>query len=103
MITPFAVLSLISAQVGRQDDLLDKFANVGYPILSLLLDLAAHSLIIHFGLWYLITKTNPIDYLKFFILAQAMAFACSLTLPMTQKCVKSTGRVPDSIGRFVLP
>jgi Na+/H+-dicarboxylate symporter len=106
MITPFAVLSLISAQVGKQDDLLDKFANVGYLILSLLLGLAAHSLIIHFGLWYLVTKTNPIHYLKFIIPAQTMAFACSssaATLPMTQKCVKSSGRVPDSIGRFVLP
>jgi Na+/H+-dicarboxylate symporter len=106
MITPFAVLSLISAQVGKQDDLLDKFANVGYLVLSLLLGLAAHSLIIHFGLWYFITKTNPIDYLKFLIPAQTMAFACSssaATLPMTQKCVKSSGRVPDSIGRFVLP
>jgi solute carrier family 1 (high affinity glutamate transporter) protein 2 len=106
MITPFAVLSLISAQVGKQDDLLDKFANVGYLILSLLLGLAAHSLLIHFGLWYIITKTNPIDFLKFLIPAQTMAFACSssaATLPMTQKCVKSTNRVPDSISRFVLP
>jgi Na+/H+-dicarboxylate symporter len=106
MITPFAVFSLISAQVGKQDDLLDKFANVGYLILSLLLGLALHSLLIHFGLWYLITKTNPIEYLKFLIPAQTMAFACSssaATLPMTQKCVKSTGRVPESIARFVLP
>jgi solute carrier family 1 (high affinity glutamate transporter) protein 2 len=106
MITPFAVLSLISAQVGKQDDLLDKFANVGYLILSLLLGLAVHSLVIHFGLWYLVTKTNPIEYLRFLIPAQTMAFACSssaATLPMTQKCVKSSGRVPDSISRFVLP
>jgi Na+/H+-dicarboxylate symporter len=106
MITPFAVLSLISAQVGKQDDLLDKFANVGYLILSLLLGLAVHSLLIHFGLWYLITRTNPIEYLKFLIPAQTMAFACSssaATLPMTLKCVKSTGRVHDSVARFVLP
>lgn len=106
MITPFAVISLISAQVGKQDDLLDKFVNVGYLVLSLLLGLALHSLIIHFGLWYVVTKTNPIGYLKFLIPAQTMAFASSssaATLPMTQKCVKSTGRVPASIGRFVLP
>jgi Na+/H+-dicarboxylate symporter len=106
MITPFAVLSLISAQVGKQDDLLDKFANVGYLILSLLLGLSMHSLLVHFGLWYLVTKTNPIPYLKNMIPAQTMAFACSssaATLPMTLKCVKSSGRVPDSVARFVLP
>ncbi len=38
--------------------------------------------------------------------AQTMAFACSssaATLPMTMKCVKSTGRVPTSVASFVLP
>jgi len=106
MITPFAVFSLISAQVGKQDDLRDKFANVGYLILALLLGLAVHSLVVHFGLFYAVTKTNPIGYLKYLVPAQSLAFACSssaATLPMTMRCVRASGRVPDAIGRFVLP
>jgi len=106
LVTPFAVLSLISAQVGKQDDLVDKFANVGYLVFAIALGLSVHSLLVHFGLWYIVTKTNPIGYLKYLIPAQTMAFACSssaATLPMTLKCVKSTGRVPESIYRFVLP
>ena len=106
MVTPFAVLSLVAAQVGKQDDLVDKFANVAYLILALLLGLSVHSLLIHFGLWYFVTKTNPLGYLKFLVPAQSLAFACSssaATLPMTLKCVRSTGRVPSSISRFVLP
>lgn len=106
LVTPFAVLSLISAQVGKQDDLVNKFANVAYLVLTIILGLSLQSLIVHFGLWYFVTKSNPLGFLKFLIPAQTMAFACSssaATLPMTLKCVKASGRVPETIYHFVLP
>ena len=58
------------------------------------------------GLFFIMTKSNPFGYLKHIIPAQTMAFASAssaATIPCTLESVKSTGRVPDTIGRFVVP
>jgi solute carrier family 1 (neutral amino acid transporter) protein 5 len=105
-ITPFAVLSLIASAVGGQDDLIDSFANVGYLVLASCFGMAMQFLIVHVVIYYLITKTNPFTYLKCIIPAQTMAFACAssaATIPMTLKSVRSTGVVPESVLRFVIP
>jgi solute carrier family 1 (neutral amino acid transporter) protein 5 len=105
-ITPFAVWSLITNAVGTQDNLEDAFANVGYLVAAVMSGMAAHVLIFHCGGFYLVTKTNPFVYMRFLAPAQTMAFACAssaATIPMTLKSVRSTGRVPDSIMRFVVP
>jgi solute carrier family 1 (neutral amino acid transporter) protein 5 len=106
MITPFAVWSLITNAVGTQEDLEDAFANVGYLVAAVMSGMAAHVLIFHCGAFFLVTKTNPFVYMRFLAPAQTMAFACAssaATIPMTLKSVRSTGRVPDPITRFVVP
>jgi Na+/H+-dicarboxylate symporter len=105
-ITPFAVWSLITNAVGTQDDLEDAFANVGYLVMAVMAGMAAHILLWHCGAFYLVTKTNPFVYMRFLVPSQTMAFACAssaATIPMTLKSVRSTGRVPDSIMRFIVP
>jgi solute carrier family 1 (neutral amino acid transporter) protein 5 len=105
-ITPFAVLSLITNAVGSQDDLEDAFANVGYLVAAVMTGMAFHVLVYHCGVFFLITKTNPFVYMRFLAPAQTMAFACAssaATIPMTLKSVRASGRVPDSIMRFVVP
>jgi Na+/H+-dicarboxylate symporter len=104
--TPVAVLSLVSNALGSQDDLPSVFRDVGYLVVTVVFGMLLHILFVHFGLFYLITKTNPASYLKFIIPAQTTAFACAssaATLPVTIRCVKSSGRVPTSIVQFVLP
>jgi Na+/H+-dicarboxylate symporter len=106
MVTPFAVLSLIIKAIGQQSDLANAFSNVGYLAVATIIAMIAHFFVVHCGLFYLVTKTSPIPYLRHLIPAQTMAFACAssaATIPMTLRCVKSTGRVPDSIARFVIP
>lgn len=96
-VTPFAVISLIINAIGSQDELTDAFSNVGYLVLSVMLGMLAHALIVHVGIYWLVTKRNPFHYLRFMIPAQTMAFACAssaATIPMTLKSVRSTGMVP---------
>lgn len=105
-VTPFAVLSLIAQAIGSQEDLSGAFSNVGYLIAANLVGFAAHFFITDVGFFYLMTRQNPFEYLRFIIPAQTTALACAssaATLPVTLRCVKSTGKVPDDIRNFVCP
>jgi len=50
--------------------------------------------------------SNPIKYLSYIVPAQVTALSCAssaATLPVTLRCVKATGMVPDDIRNFVCP
>lgn len=104
--TPFAVFSLIANAVGSQDDLAGAFSNVGWLIFASLLGFAVHFFIVDVTFLYFLAKVNPFTYLRFIIPAQTTALACAssaATLPVTLRCVKNTGMVPDDIRNFVCP
>lgn len=106
MVSPFAVLSLIASAVGSQSDLATAFANVAYLVAAVVVGMLAHVLIVHIGVYYAVTRRNPLTWLKSMIPAQTMAFACAssaATIPVTLKCVRSTGIVPEPIIKFVVP
>ena len=105
-VTPFAVLSLIAKAIGSQSDLGGAFANVGWLIAALLLGFVVHFVITNIILHAVLTKSNPFEYLQHIIPAQTTALACSssaATLPVTLRCVKNSGMVPDPIRNFVCP
>ena len=104
--TPFAVMSLISSAIGKQENLKESFENVAYLVLATLLAMAIHILLVYAGLYALVTKSNPFSYMKFLIPAQTTAFACAssaATMPLTIQCVKDSGLVPDPVAKFVIP
>jgi len=104
--TPFAVFSLIANAVGSQDDLAGAFSNVGWLIFASLMGFLAHLLITDITLLYFLGKVNPFEYLSYIVPAQTTALACAssaATLPVTLRCVKATGLVPDDIRNFVCP
>lgn len=104
--TPFAVFSLIANAVGSQDDLAGAFSNVGWLIAASLTGFLAHIIITDIGLLYFLGKVNPFEYLSYIVPAQVTALSCAssaATLPVTLRCVKATGRVPDDIRNFVCP
>lgn len=106
MLTPFAVWSLIATALGRQDDAVSQFRNVGFLVAAILTGQAIHVFLLWFVTFYLVTRWNPFTYLKNIIPAQTMAFACSssaATIPVTLQSVRNTGRVPEAILRFVVP
>jgi len=84
----------------------DSFTNVGYLVVATLIAMLLQFAIVHCLLFWFITKSNPIEYIRYMFPAQTMAFACAssaATIPMTLRCVQSTGRVPAPIARFVVP
>ena len=84
----------------------DAFENVGYLVIATILAMLFHYFFTYVGCYLFFTRTNPFTYLRHLVPAQTMAFACAssaATIPMTLKCVKSTGIVPDAVGRFVVP
>ena len=104
--TPFAVLSMITAAIGGESDLPNLFKNVGLLVACTLLAFLSHYLITYCGGYYLFTRKNPFAYLQCIVPAQLMAVACSssaATIPVTIKSVLSTGIVPETIARFVVP
>jgi Na+/H+-dicarboxylate symporter len=106
MVTPFAVLSLIIKAIGSQSDLSNAFSNVGYLVVATMMAMLAHFFVVHCGLFFAVTKSSPFAYLRHILPAQTMAFACAssaATIPITLRCVKATGRVPDTVARFVVP
>jgi Na+/H+-dicarboxylate symporter len=106
LLTPFAVLSLITAAIGKQSNLKSMFANIGLLIASSLIAWGLQFFCIYMGLFALLTKSNPFVYLKHIVPAQTMAFASAssaATIPTSLAAVASTGVVPKTIGRFVVP
>jgi Na+/H+-dicarboxylate symporter len=109
MITPFAVFSLITSAIGGQDDLNQAFENVGYLVMATVIAILCHFLVVDVGVFMFFRRKNPLSalaYLRQIIPAQTMAFACAssaATMPMTLRCVRSTGEVPENILRFVIP
>ena len=104
--TPFAVFSLIANAVGSQDDLSGAFSNVGWLITASLTGFVFHLIITDISLLYFLGRVNPFEYLRHIIPAQTTALACAssaATLPVTLRCVKATGIVPDDIRNFVCP
>lgn len=105
-LTPFAVLSLIAAAMGKQNDLGLMFSNIGLLMASSCIAWGLQVVFIYMGLFALMTRSNPFTYLKHIIPAQLFAFASAssaATIPTSLNAVKSSGVVPDLIGRFVIP
>ncbi|CAB9507186.1 Putative sodium-dependent excitatory amino acid transporter glt [Seminavis robusta] len=106
MVTPFAVLSLIANAIGAQDNLKESFENVGYLVAATSVAMIGQVFLVYVGLFAAFTRSNPFNYLKHLLPAQTTAFACSssaATIPVTLQSVKDTGKVPDSVAKFVIP
>mmetsp|Transcript_1470 Transcript_1470/g.3399 ORF Transcript_1470/g.3399 Transcript_1470/m.3399 type:complete len:459 (-) Transcript_1470:104-1480(-) len=105
-LTPFAVLSLIISSIGKQSNLSQAFSNIGLLMASSFVAWGMQVLFIYIGLFAVLTKSNPFTYLKHIIPAQLFAFASAssaATIPTSLEAVRSTGVVPDLIGKFVIP
>ncbi|TYZ58100.1 hypothetical protein PybrP1_006692 [[Pythium] brassicae (nom. inval.)] len=104
-VMPVAVISLIAASIAENDDPVDILENVAFLIVALALAL----LVIVFGVMgsalFLTTRVSIFSYLRYILPAQVFIFGCSssiATLPMTMRCVDSTGQVSRPLSRFVL-
>merc|ERR1719343_1213456 len=105
-LTPFAVLSLITSGIGKQNNLGPMFSNIGLLMGASLVAWGLQIVFIYIGLFALLTRSNPFTYLKHIVPAQLFAFASAssaATIPTSLNAVRAAGVVPDLIGRFVVP
>lgn len=82
------------------------FENVGYLVMATSIAMILQVFVVYLGMFAVITKSNPFEYLKHIVPAQVMAFACAssaATIPVTLKSVEATGKVPKAIASFVVP
>lgn len=97
---------MVAKAIASQDDLPSLFANIGLLMASAMCAWIFQIVFVYIGLFAALTRSNPIEYLKHIVPAQVFAFACAssaATIPISLAAVKSTGRVPETIGRFVIP
>jgi Na+/H+-dicarboxylate symporter len=105
-LTPFAVCSLIASAIGKQTDLGLMFKNIGYLVAASMLGWGFQLIFVYIGLFTCLTRSNPFTYLKHIVPAQTMAFASAssaATIPNSIVAVMSSGKVPETIARFVIP
>mmetsp|Transcript_1432 Transcript_1432/g.2482 ORF Transcript_1432/g.2482 Transcript_1432/m.2482 type:complete len:545 (-) Transcript_1432:178-1812(-) len=105
-LTPFAVCSLIASAIGKQNDLGLMFKNIGFLVAAAMFGWGFQVFFVYIGLFFALTRSNPFSYLKHIIPAQTMAFASAssaATIPNSIACVQSTGKVHETIARFVVP
>merc|ERR1711983_221452 len=105
-LTPFGVLSLVASAIGKQSDLGSMFTNIGLLMGASMVAWGLQVIFIYIGPFALLTRSNPFTYLKHIVPAQVFAFASAssaATIPTSLNAVKSTGVVPDVIGRFIVP
>lgn len=104
--TPFAVFSLIAKAIGSNSNLQENFKNVGFLVAATVLGMILHYFIFYIGVFYLLTRWNVFKYMRGIVPAQTMAFASAssaATIPVTLRSVMSTGVVPETVARFVVP
>jgi Na+/H+-dicarboxylate symporter len=63
----FAVLSLITSAIGKQNDLSSSFGNVGYLVAATLVAMAVHVVLVYCLSFWFVTKSNPIEYLRYMV------------------------------------
>eukprot|EP00924_Labyrinthula_sp_SR-Ha-C_P010755 maker-scaffold_35-snap-gene-0.42-mRNA-1 protein AED:0.04 eAED:0.04 QI:0/0/0/1/1/1/2/0/523 len=106
LLTPIAVFSLISSTLAGEADLQRTLNDVRVLLISSFVAYATYATLIYPLVFFLVTKTNPYKYMRYIAPAQIFALSSSssaATLPVTLRCVKESGMVPDVIRNFVLP
>ncbi|KAH8031679.1 hypothetical protein HPB51_019808 [Rhipicephalus microplus] len=103
---PIGVVFLLSASIGRGDDLGEQAINVGAYIGTVMTGLAIHSLIVLPLIYYSFVRKNPLVFAKNLLHAFVTAFGTSdsvATLPVTFMCLEQNNKLDRRVTRFVAP
>ena len=105
-ITPIAVISLISTAIGSEEDINAVISSIGILLGAVMTGVILQFFLVYCGLYIFFMRENPLTYYKGMIPVFTMAFASAssaATLPVTISCAVASGKVPESVARFVLP
>nr|XP_027800841.1 excitatory amino acid transporter 5 isoform X2 [Marmota flaviventris] len=103
---PFGIVFLIAGKILEMDDPKAVRKKLGFYAITVVCGLVVHGLFILPLLYFLITKKNPIVFIRGVLQALLIALATSsssATLPITFKCLLENNHIDRRIARFVLP
>ncbi|KAM8999799.1 excitatory amino acid transporter 5 isoform 1-T1 [Sarcophilus harrisii] len=103
---PFGIVFLIAGKILEMDDPTTIGKKLGFYAITIVCGLIVHGLLILPMLYFVITKKNPIIFIRGILQALLIALATSsssATLPITFKCLLENNHIDRRIARFVLP
>ncbi|XP_031232698.1 excitatory amino acid transporter 5 isoform X2 [Mastomys coucha] len=103
---PFGIVFLIAGKILEMDDPKAVGKKLGFYAVTVVCGLVVHGLLILPLLYFLITRKNPIVFIRGVLQALLIALATSsssATLPITFKCLLENNHIDRRIARFVLP
>uniref|UniRef100_A0A8C5KER3 Amino acid transporter n=1 Tax=Jaculus jaculus TaxID=51337 RepID=A0A8C5KER3_JACJA len=103
---PFGIVFLIAGKILEMDDPKAVGKKLGFYAVTVVGGLVVHGLLMLPLLYFLITKKNPIVFIRGVLQALLIALATSsssATLPITFKCLLENNHIDRRIARFVLP
>ncbi|XP_030061848.1 excitatory amino acid transporter 5 isoform X3 [Microcaecilia unicolor] len=103
---PFGIVFLIAGKILEMDDPTVIGKKLGFYSITVVCGLVVHGLFILPLTYLLITKKNPIVFIRGVLQALLIALATSsssATLPITFKCLLENNHIDRRIARFVLP
>jgi len=104
--SPIGIWSLIAAKFGSMNNISGVFESLGLYMTTVICGLIVHSFIVLPGMYFLVTRKNPITFIKGIVQALLTAFgtsSSSATLPVTFRCLEENNGIDKRVTRFVLP
>jgi Na+/H+-dicarboxylate symporter len=104
--TPIAIISLLAAAIGPQEDMAVLVSDVGLYVLCSLCSLSFHALVFY-PIWLkvFVRHENPYVWLSKMYRALIFAFGSAssmATLPVVMDCMDATRQITTTLSRFVL-
>lgn len=104
--SPIGIWSLVTSKFASMNDISGTFQGLAYYMATVIAGLIIHSLIILPLTYFVLTRRNPLVFMKGTVQALLTAFgtsSSSATLPVTFKCLEDNNGIDKRITRFVLP
>lgn len=104
--SPVGIMSLIVGKIMSIHDLALTAQQLGMYMLTVIIGLVIHGVITLPGLYFLITRKNPLTFFQGMLQAWVTALgtaSSAATLPVTFKCLEENNKVDCRVTRFVLP
>nr|XP_042906371.1 excitatory amino acid transporter isoform X2 [Parasteatoda tepidariorum]XP_042906372.1 excitatory amino acid transporter isoform X2 [Parasteatoda tepidariorum]XP_042906374.1 excitatory amino acid transporter isoform X3 [Parasteatoda tepidariorum] len=104
--SPFGIMSLIVGKIMSIADLALTAQQLGLYMLTVIIGLLIHGIITLPGLYFFITRKNPLTFFRGMLQAWVTALgtaSSAATLPITFKCLEENNHIDCRVTRFVLP
>lgn len=105
-VVPIGIASLIAHKLGTSNTFWEDLQKLGSYAATVLIALAIHFLVVLPGIYWFVTRRNPVTYIRGVLPALFTALgtsSSSATLPVTIECVIENNGVSRKVSEFVLP